>query len=63
MTDATAGASIRFTLDGTTPSSSSMLYTGELTLSASATIQARAFKAGYNPSGTAQATYLIKRKR
>ena len=59
MTTATAGAEIRFTTNGTTPTQSSNLYTGAITLSSSATVKAAAFMTNYNPSGVASATFTI----
>ena len=54
---ATAGATIRYTLDGTTPTASSTVYAGAIALSATTTVKARAFAAEMNPSAIASATY------
>ena len=54
---ATAGATIRYTLDGSDPTESSMPYTGAITVSDDVTIKARAWKSGMNPSVIAAATY------
>jgi hypothetical protein len=62
ISDATAGATIRFTLDGTTPTTSSTVFGGEITLTQSGTVKARAFKTGSNPSAVASSTFLIKKK-
>jgi hypothetical protein len=51
------GATIRYTTDGLDPTGSSILYTGAFTLSATATVKARAFFAGLADSGVAEATY------
>ena len=51
------GASIYYTLDGSTPSASSTLYTGPITLNAATTIKAIATASGYTPSHLAIATY------
>src|SRR5207249_8025089 len=56
---ATSGASIYYTTDGSTPTQSSTLYTGAMTLTNSATIKAEAFKSGYNPSSVASASFNI----
>lgn len=53
----TAGATIYYTLDGSTPDSSSAQYTAPLTLTSSTTINAFASAAGYNDSPTASATF------
>jgi len=51
------GARIRYTTDGVDPTGSSILYMGAFTLSATATVKARAFFAGLADSGVAEATY------
>src|SRR5439155_7664466 len=56
---ATSGASIYYTTDGSTPTQSSTLYTGAMTLTNSAPISAKAFKSGYNPSSVASASFNI----
>ena len=59
LATATAGASIRYTTDGSTPTASSTLYSGAFTLSNSATVKAAAFMTNYNPSGVASAAFTI----
>ena len=55
----TAGAEIRYTLDGSEPTAESPLYTAALTLSnAYSVVRARAFKAGMAPSPVATAAYF-----
>ena len=46
----TSNATIHYTLDGSTPTSSSPVYSGPLHLHSSAVVTARAFASGYNPS-------------
>ncbi len=58
LADATAGASIYYTLDGTPPSTSSTLYTGPLTLTNSALLQAVAAASGAVNSGVASASFV-----
>ncbi|MBZ5634889.1 MAG: chitobiase/beta-hexosaminidase C-terminal domain-containing protein [Acidobacteriia bacterium] len=56
----TPGASIRYTLDGSTPTSSSgTLYSGSITVNTTTTIKAIAYKTGMTDSGVASATYTI----
>src|SRR4030095_14641000 len=54
-----AGASIFYTTDGSTPTQSSTLYTGVMTLTSSAAVKAVAFKSGSNPSAVASASFTI----
>lgn len=56
---ATSGATIRYTVDGSTPSSSSTAYSGPITVAESKTIKAKAFKAGMSDSAVASAAYVI----
>ena len=56
---ATAGATIRYTLDGSEPTSSSTAYSAPITISGTTTIKARAFKSDYLESDTASATYTV----
>jgi hypothetical protein len=59
VTDATGGAKIYFTMDGSTPTTASTLYTGAIAVNASMTLKAVALASGYTLSGTASATYTI----
>lgn len=59
MDCATQGASIYYTTDGSTPSSESALYTGEITLMSSCEINAFATKEGMYNSNIMHATYVI----
>ena len=59
LTDSTSGAKIYFTTNGTTPTTSSALYTGPISVSSSQTIQAIAVASGYTNSGPSSATYTI----
>ncbi|MER7002839.1 chitobiase/beta-hexosaminidase C-terminal domain-containing protein [Dactylosporangium sp. NPDC000555] len=55
----TAGASIRYTLDGSTPTASSALYAGPITVSVTTTVRAIGIAAGLSNSAVASATYTI----
>lgn len=57
--DATAGSLIHYTTDGSTPTTSSSIYTGPISVSKSQTIQAIAFAPSYVQSSIASATYTI----
>lgn len=59
MSSSTAGAAIYFTTDGSAPSTSSNIYSGPITLSKTATIQAIAIAPGCQKSDIASASYTI----
>ncbi|MDR3691879.1 MAG: PA14 domain-containing protein [Fimbriimonas sp.] len=59
LSDATPGAKIFYTTDGSLPTQSSNLYTGPFTLTDSANLQVKAFSSGLGQSGIATGTYLI----
>ncbi len=56
----TSDAIIRYTIDGSEPSSSSALYSGPILVNTTTTIKAKAFVIGMTDSDTASATYTIK---
>jgi hypothetical protein len=58
--DATSGASIYYTADGSAPTASSTHYTGPITVSSTSTISAIATATGYSNSAVATATYTIE---
>jgi hypothetical protein len=56
----TSGATIRYTTDGSTPTSTSgTVYSGAVTISATATLKAIAYESGLGDSGVASAAYTI----
>ena len=55
----TSGATIYYTTDGTTPSTSSTVYNGAIAVSSTTTIKAIAAASGYSNSDVATATYTI----
>jgi len=60
LQDATTGAQIYYTLDGTTPSAASTLYNGQpFTCAATTTVKAMAVLSGNTNSGIASATYTL----
>jgi hypothetical protein len=64
LSDATAGSTIFYTIDGTTPATSAggstAQYTGPLAVSSTRTIKAIATASGFTPSAVASATYTIQ---
>jgi len=59
ISDATAGARIYYTTNGTNPTTSSTLYTGPIQVASTETIEAIATAPDYSTSGVATATYTI----
>ena len=60
LTSTTPGAAIRYTTDGSTPSSTTgTIYTGAITLSATTTVKAIAYAAGLTDSSVTTATFTL----
>jgi hypothetical protein len=59
ISDTTPGASIYYTTDGTTPTTSATVYTVPITVTATETIEAVAVATGYSASSVASATYTL----
>ncbi len=59
LADATAGATIYYTVDGSTPTASSAKYTAAIAVASTTTINALAVAASFNNSAIATATYTI----
>ncbi len=59
VSDATAGATIYYTTDGTTPTTVSTHYTAPVLVSSTRTFEAMAIARGYAASAVAVATYTI----
>ena len=59
ITDSTSGSKIYYTTNGTTPTTSSTLYSGAITVSSSETLKAIATATGDTPSAPATAAYTI----
>jgi len=55
-----AGATIRYTTNGSDPTSGSTIYTGPVTLGATTTLKAKSFQTDWTPSATTTTTYTIK---
>jgi hypothetical protein len=58
LSDSTAGASIYYTLNGTTPTASSTLYSGPFTLTSNALVQTIAIAPGAVNSAVASASFI-----
>lgn len=60
ISSATSGSAIRYTTNGTNPTSSSgILYNGPITINSSTTLKAIAYKSGLTNSGVLSGTYTI----
>jgi glucosylceramidase len=59
LSDSTTGATIYYTIDGSTPTTSSTKYSAAIPVSATTTINAIASADAYSPSAVASATYTI----
>ena len=60
LADTTAGAKIYYTINGTTPTTASTLYTGPITVSTSEKLEAIAVASGFTNSPVGSATYTIQ---
>ncbi len=59
ITCATSGATIYYTIDGTTPTTSSSVYSTPVTVTDGMTLEAIAYATGYSASPVKSATYLM----
>ena len=60
ITDGTSGATIYYTTNGSTPTTSSTPYTGAFQLTSSGTVEAIAVASGYSNSAVASAAYTVQ---
>ncbi|HEV2394395.1 MAG TPA: chitobiase/beta-hexosaminidase C-terminal domain-containing protein [Verrucomicrobiae bacterium] len=58
LADSTSGAAIYYTLDNSTPSTNSTLYSGPFTITNTTVVKVQAFKTGFVPSTVVAATFL-----
>src|SRR6266568_3185377 len=63
ISDATSGATIHYTIDGSTPTTSSPVYGGALTFTQTTALKAIAAASGMTNSGVASATYTIQQQQ
>ena len=59
LADSTPGATMYYTLDGSVPTQGSSVYSTPISLIESATIQAKAYEAGYFPSAIATTNFTV----
>jgi uncharacterized repeat protein (TIGR03806 family) len=62
LTASESGAEIRYTLDGSVPGTSDMLYEKPIKLQRPTVVRARAFKPGFTRSITTQQVFIIEKK-
>jgi hypothetical protein len=62
ISDASSGATIYYTTNGTTPSTSSSVYSGRIKVGATENLKAIAVESGYTNSAVASTTYTISAK-
>lgn len=60
LSSSLSGTTIRYTTDGSDPTSSSTLYSNPLTVDMPQTLKARAFKSAWTDSNVASAAYTLK---
>src|SRR5207237_854685 len=60
LSDATSGATIYYTTDGSTPTAASPQYTGAISVTQTMTLKAMATASGFGPSAVATAAYTIQ---
>ena len=63
ISDATSGATIHYTTDGSTPTTSSAVYSGALTFTQTTTLKAMAAASGMTNSAAASATYTVQQQQ
>ncbi len=59
LSTTTTGATIRYTVDGSDPTESSLIYNSPITITQSLTLKAKAFKSGYLPSQISTYNYQV----
>jgi glucosylceramidase len=59
LTDTTSGATLYYTTDGSTPTTSSTVYANPITITATATIKAIATASGFSTSAVASGAYTL----